>query len=522
MYLFRSPLQHGLIDAAETRSPLGSFIQMRNTPIFRNLCIYLSVLFITVGCSVSPSSDSTYWREVHAASTANRIGPNKNEAPPSQNLYILEFSSDGELLTEDTTPLLDKIQNSSIKNPLVVGYIHGWKNSAEPSNENLIHFNQFQSILSATPTFGGREIIGVYCGWPGSPPEDGRTLSDKTDYKKRRDIADKVGTNSALSQIITKITDAAAKADGEVIWIGHSLGGRILERTLLEITEQSKVLPSNLMGILMSPAIDSNSSYKLRERLDSSAALSAVSLTSFNDYAIRDAFRLGNSLFGTSELDSMDELSPFDKDVIKSAAFDESMVTHYLQSESNFLQLVEKGKCVLFEELQKPVRLRESEGLRYQAQYDQLRQRNIANMLPSEIAILRELELFDPQKQSKRRAVYDDRRASVYIKKIKDSKQWTTKTVQVDDTAKSFHFRKVSFMAQQEPHNWLFFSLQDQSNIQQAYPIVSVSPDIIDGHSDFVGSSPTESSDSPTLFTPVFSNLIGELYNLRFNENIRL
>lgn len=53
------------------------------------------------------------------------------------------------------------------RKPLLVVFIHGWQNNAEPGNGNLQSFNQLLKQLAKRANTADTEVIGVFIGWRG-------------------------------------------------------------------------------------------------------------------------------------------------------------------------------------------------------------------------------------------------------------------------------------------------------------------------------------------------------------------
>lgn len=464
----------------------------------------------TSGCA--NLQNVAFWGGSHAASQHRKIG----DAPTSPNLFIFEFKMEGGLHNDNFSPLFNRIQKAR-KPPLIVGFIHGWKNSAERSNSNLAGFNKFLSKLSDEPQFAERTIIGVYCGWPASPPQKQRLWLDNFDFKARRDLADIIGTSGSLDALICETADEAEKVGGQVIWSGHSLGGRMLERSILSMARESEGLPGNFMGLLLSPAIASTESFELRREMDGAAPLSVISLTSRNDYAIRDAFTGSNWIFGVSELsDSKSSDLPSGQNRRVGAAFDNSMVTHYIDDRNAFIELLEKGEVILKEELKKRIRARERK--RNQIVQDAERRKKLAAKPPSDIAILRTLGLFDPEKQSIRNPQFNFSAAGNYLEQLKSSESWRDRIIEACSAEYVFKFRRMPTTYGKGDFEWLVFSPSEIDSAQQAYPVISASPKIIDGHSNFVGLKNRKGTGDGILFSSALASFIGELCDIRFNQ----
>lgn len=202
-------------------------------------------------------------------------------------LSIIEFDGQGEFWEPaqlDRT--LDLLHSTSRpgRSALVVVFIHGWHNDASPRNErrgNLASFNEalldlaedgLRQCDSGYLSACGRPVVGVYMAWRGESLRTplGKTLS----YFPRRATAERVARVSfshALHRIVNhakgnQSEDENGKRtrgneDSIVVVIGHSLGGLILENTLLrslthETNNFRETFPVDL-AVLVNSANDS-------------------------------------------------------------------------------------------------------------------------------------------------------------------------------------------------------------------------------------------------------------------------
>lgn len=207
------------------------------------------------------------------------------------DLAIIEFDDHGEfwepVQLDDTLDLLH--ERSTPEQPaLVVVFVHGWKNNASPRNERRGNLRGFSQILvnlaedqirrcgeaeemvdeerrKALESFCGRPVVGVYMAWRGKTfvTPVGKSLS----YFNRRAAAERVARVS-FSHAIHRLVNHAKgnKADDRgnpesvVVVVGHSLGGLILENTLLrsltaETNDFAETFPVDL-AVLVNSAND--------------------------------------------------------------------------------------------------------------------------------------------------------------------------------------------------------------------------------------------------------------------------
>jgi hypothetical protein len=119
--------------------------------------------------------------------------------------------------------------------PVVITFIHGWKNNASPQNDNVRGFTAaLQEIYSSFN--GKRRVIGIYIGWRGNLIQSYFPVAQQFSYFNREATAIRIPgatLSSALTQIATRTHENPRAL---AIFIGHSFGGLLLERTLSETT----------------------------------------------------------------------------------------------------------------------------------------------------------------------------------------------------------------------------------------------------------------------------------------------
>src|SRR2546429_3388266 len=90
-------------------------------------------------------------------------------AGPGTNFHtaFIEFDDQGELWEPDQ--IKNAVQAIRTNNPVfLVTYIHGWKNNADFSNENYIHFtNMLHALAAKLPDQATMQVFGIYLAWRG-------------------------------------------------------------------------------------------------------------------------------------------------------------------------------------------------------------------------------------------------------------------------------------------------------------------------------------------------------------------
>jgi len=157
-------------------------------------------------------------------------------------LAFIEVDDMGELFDKsevDTVLRLirqanDFAANDPTKAPIVIVFVHGWKNNASEGNDNVQGFQlALQAVYRRQP---GRRVIGVYVGWRGNLIKPSWVVAQQLSYYNREATAIRVpGATlaTALSQIAVRTHENNA---GLAIYVGHSFGGLLLERAVSETT----------------------------------------------------------------------------------------------------------------------------------------------------------------------------------------------------------------------------------------------------------------------------------------------
>jgi pimeloyl-ACP methyl ester carboxylesterase len=173
-------------------------------------------------------------------------------SPPDQNcvnpatpvcLAFIEVDDMGELFMKgelDTALAVirratDVANDSGQPAPVVITFVHGWKNNAAPRNDNVEGFKK--SLWDVYSAVGGsRHVIGVYIGWRGNLINQSFPVAQQLSYFNREAAAIRIPgatLSSALTQIAARTHE---NKDGLAIFIGHSFGGLLLERAVSEAT----------------------------------------------------------------------------------------------------------------------------------------------------------------------------------------------------------------------------------------------------------------------------------------------
>jgi hypothetical protein len=128
--------------------------------------------------------------------------------------------------------------------PIVVVFIHGWKNNAktdserqvrdQDSNGNVVGFEGVLEYLKGS-LYPTHPIVGIYIGWRGDIVSKDWPVSRQLSYFNREATAVRIPGTSMSAALTRVMVDAHRdRADAQVIMVGHSFGGLVLERALSE------------------------------------------------------------------------------------------------------------------------------------------------------------------------------------------------------------------------------------------------------------------------------------------------
>jgi len=238
-----------------------------------------------------------------------KVGPSNlySDNTTFPKLCAIEFDEQGDLWNAR--------QYSSAKNylrtgkrPLLVVFIHGWHNNAHPENGNLQSFNQLLKQLSKRADFRDMEVTGVYIGWRGLAIERqwdktgiGWLARNMTFYSRKADT-DLVAGIPLTNTLYSLARDAHAR-DGRVIFIGHSFGGRVLEKAIAQAIvgqragESESTVPADLT-LLLNPASEAITARRLKLALANwkQSTPAVISVTSTGDTDTSTLWSIGMKL----------------------------------------------------------------------------------------------------------------------------------------------------------------------------------------------------------------------------------
>jgi hypothetical protein len=226
-----------------------------------------------------------------------------------------------------------------VANPVVVVFVHGWKNNASEGSGNVWGFRQVLAGLSMQFTLGLQEeirsavsspdrldlrglsvpVVGVYIGWRGAVVKV-PILKEFTFFD--RHVKSQNVPNAHMVEALLKVMQAAKGRDYQEptisVLIGHSFGGAVLETAITQplmsmllhsISDRAPVTWPATLTMLLNEAQEATRSYQLIEALHANLPDPGpcptpspaqrpviVSITSSADYATRAFFPAAQSL----------------------------------------------------------------------------------------------------------------------------------------------------------------------------------------------------------------------------------
>jgi hypothetical protein len=119
--------------------------------------------------------------------------------------------------------------------PVVITFVHGWKNNAAPDNANVAGFEvALQDIYARLQR--KRPVIGIYIGWRGNLIRPSWPVAQQMSYYNREAAATRI-PSASLSSALTQVAMRTHENPRALaIFIGHSFGGLLLERAVSQAT----------------------------------------------------------------------------------------------------------------------------------------------------------------------------------------------------------------------------------------------------------------------------------------------
>src|SRR5262245_46436522 len=128
---------------------------------------------------------------------------------------------------------------------IVVVFVHGWHHGARWEDEHLTAFRRVLRALAVREMErkDSRRVIGVYLAWHGDPPGYWfrhtavlKHLSFYNRYKTAKRISEGEALYETLRTIIARTKESPeGLVPGQLVLVGHSMGGLIVESGLLRL-----------------------------------------------------------------------------------------------------------------------------------------------------------------------------------------------------------------------------------------------------------------------------------------------
>jgi hypothetical protein len=117
--------------------------------------------------------------------------------------------------------------------PMIVLFVHGWKNNASKNSGNVWGFRQVLAglALNAALSTPAEEVVGIYVGWRGAsinaPVLKELTVFDR--HHAARHVPVPVMTGALQRLMDAAKAPAVSPSPATMVMIGHSFGGAVLE-----------------------------------------------------------------------------------------------------------------------------------------------------------------------------------------------------------------------------------------------------------------------------------------------------
>ncbi|MFT4175885.1 MAG: hypothetical protein QM627_04445 [Luteolibacter sp.] len=149
----------------------------------------------------------------------------------NSDVIVIEFDDQGDFWDRTQMNLAIQKIRKTRKQPLLITYVHGWHNNSKPKCRDLEGFRDMVQKMKADKIrYRSKEIIGVYIGWRGESL-DIPGLRQLT-FWNRSAGASNVADGSIVYALHRLGTEARGKNDGRSVLVGHSFGGRIVEKAV--------------------------------------------------------------------------------------------------------------------------------------------------------------------------------------------------------------------------------------------------------------------------------------------------
>ena len=180
-------------------------------------------------------------------------------------LAFIEFDDQGQLFDRrQMKGVLDHIAELSSREDedlLIVVFVHGWKHSAAPGDENittfrklLMHLSETESQIELDAGEKTRRVVGVYLGWRGGSID--MPLVKELTFWDRKATAHKVG-RGGVTEVLNRIelirqtkhsNSGVGGSGSRLVVVGHSFGGAVVFSALSQIIENGFIHAEGMTG----------------------------------------------------------------------------------------------------------------------------------------------------------------------------------------------------------------------------------------------------------------------------------
>ena len=165
------------------------------------------------------------------------------------SLSFVEFGNDGRawnpLQLDEALKAIDEADRRSNHHALVLVFIHGWKNNAGQSNNNVVDFRK-QINRMASDVCGKNiatcGVAGIYFGWNGDAVKREWGTLRQASLFDRRGVARQVASGDigkSLLAVMKRVKEGPGREGNRSVMVGHSFGGLILEAAIAPKLKQA-------------------------------------------------------------------------------------------------------------------------------------------------------------------------------------------------------------------------------------------------------------------------------------------
>ena len=224
----------------------------------RLLIVLLALIaLVLMGCAPhqiyrSDIQDNCVSRMPERDCQMNALQQYEDPAQPDAAYWLgfIEFDDQGQLFDRrQMRAVIDHLyKQAATQDLLMVVFVHGWKHSAAPGDDNIQNFreslkrlSELESTISRQSGIPARQVAGVYLGWRGGSIT--WPWVKELTFWERKNTAHKVGQGGATEvlnriDLVKKSKDSTAGSGvsrTRLVVIGHSFGGAVVYSAVSQI-----------------------------------------------------------------------------------------------------------------------------------------------------------------------------------------------------------------------------------------------------------------------------------------------